>query len=178
MSRLPQVAPETATGKTREMFQAVQGKLGMVPNMMRALGNAPAALEAYLQFSGSLSKGSLPAKTREQIALAVGQANGCGYCLAAHTALGQMAGLTAEQIRDSRHANAVDSKTHALLHFARKLVDNRGHVDDADLALLAQHGFTAGDITEVVANVALNLFTNYFNHVAQTDIDFPVASEL
>jgi len=178
MSRLTQIAPEAAQGKTQELFQAVQGKLGMVPNLMRALGSSPAALDAYLSFSGSLSKGSLSGKQREQIALTVGQTNHCDYCLAAHSALGKMAGLTVDQIRDSRTATAVDSKTNALLQFSRKVVETRGHVDDEDVHGLRELGFTDGDIAEAVANVALNIFTNYFNHVAETDIDFPKAEPI
>src|SRR5262249_13131493 len=158
--------------------RTVQGKLGMVPNMMRALGSSPAALEAYLQLSGSLGKGLLSAKEREQISLAVSQANECDYCLAAHSTIGRMVGLTADQIRDSRLGVAVDSKTDALLKFSRKVVESRGHVDDKDVEELRELGFSEGEVVEAVANVALNLFTNYFNHVAQTDVDFPKAPAL
>jgi uncharacterized peroxidase-related enzyme len=175
MSRIQQIKPEAAQGQTAELFGAVRSKLGMVPNMMRAIGNSPAALQAYLQFSGSLASGSLSAKERELIALAVGQSNRCDYCLAAHSALGKMAGLTGEQIRDARLGNAVDSRDEVLVRFAKKLVSDRGHVSDEDLATLRRSGFDDGDIAEIVANVAVNIFTNYFNHVAETDIDFPKA---
>ena len=175
MSRIHQISPENATGKSAELFTAVKGKLGMVPNMMRAIGNSPAALEAYLQFSGGLAGGSLSNQQREQIALAVGEANQCDYCLAAHSALGKMAGLSPDQIRDARQGSAVDVKSEALVRFARKLVNERGHVTAEDLQELRDQGFTDGDVAEVVANVALNIFTNYFNHVADPDIDFPPA---
>lgn len=178
MSRIQQLAPESATGKVQGLFTSVQSKLGMVPNMMRALGNSASALEAYLQFSASLTKGELTAQQREQIALAVSEANGCDYCLSAHSTIGRMVGLTSDQIRDSRLGTAVDGKNNALLQFVRKVVDKRGHVTDADLDGLRDHGFTDGQIAEVVANVAVNLFTNYFNHVAETDIDFPKAPAL
>lgn len=175
MSRIHPISPEAATGTAAELFAAVKGKLGMVPNMMQAIGNSPAALNAYLQFSGSLAGGSLSNQQREQIALAVGETNRCDYCLAAHSALGKMAGLSSDQIRDARRGQAVDSKSDSLLRFARKLVNERGHVSNEDLQELRDHGFSDGDLTEVVANVALNIFTNYFNHVAETDIDFPQA---
>lgn len=178
MSRIQQLVPESATGKVQTLFHSVQSKLGMVPNMMRALGNSASALEAYLQFSGSLAKGELSAQQREQIALAVGEANGCDYCLSAHSTIGRMVGLTSDQIRDSRLATAVDSKNNALLHFVRKVVDERGHVSNQDLDDLRDQGFTDGQIAEVVANVAVNLFTNYFNHIAETDIDFARAPAL
>ena len=175
MSRFHQIAPESATGKAKELLDAVKGKLGLVPNMTRAMANAPAVLNGYLQLSGALGQGILPAKTREQIALVVGQANGCDYCLAAHSTIGKMVGLTADQIRDSRHGTAIDPKADALIRFARKVVDSKGRVSDGDLQDVRDAGFDDGAIAEVVANVALNIFTNYFNHVAETDIDFPKA---
>jgi uncharacterized peroxidase-related enzyme len=175
---LTPIAPETATGTTKELLGAVKSKLGLVPNMVRAMANSPAALNAYLQFSGALAGGSLSAKSREQIALAVGQANECDYCLSAHSALGKMAGLTPDQIRDSRQGTSPDGKTDALLRFSRKLVETRGQVSDGDVAAVRRAGLTDGEIAEVVAGVALNIFTNYFNHVAATDIDFPRAEAL
>ena len=178
MSRLHQIAHESATGKAKELLDAVKGKLGLVPNMTRAMANAPAALNGYLQLSGALSHGALPAKIREQIALSVAEANGCDYCLAAHTAIGKMAGLTADQIRDSRHGTAVDPKADALIRFARTVVDTKGRVSGADLQTVRAAGYDDGAIAEVVAHVALNVFTNYFNHVADTDIDFPKAEPL
>jgi uncharacterized peroxidase-related enzyme len=177
-SRINQIAPESATGKAQELLDAVKGKLGLVPNMTRAMANSPAVLEGYLQLSGALGKGKLSAKTREQLALAVGQANGCDYCLAAHSTIGKMVGLTADQIRDSRLGTAVDSKTDALIRFARQVVETRGAVSDGDISAVREAGFDDGAIAEVVANVALSVFTNYFNSVAATDIDFPKAEKL
>ena len=173
MSRIQQIAPEAATGKAKELLAAVQGKLGLVPNITRAMANSPSVLEGYLGLSGALGKGGLSAKNREQIALAVGQANQCDYCLAAHSAIGKMVGLTADQILDSRRGTAIDAKTDAMIRFARKVVNERGQVSDADVAEVRAAGLDDGAIAEIVANVALNIFTNYFNHVAETDIDFP-----
>ncbi len=178
MNRLNLVAPETATGKVKELFDGVQKKLGMVPNMMRAMANAPAVLEGYLQLSGALGHGKLSAKVREQIALAVAEANGCEYCLAAHSAIGKMVGLTGDQIRDSRLGTAVDPKADVLIRFARKVIDARGRVSDNDLGEVREAGFDDGVIAEVVAGVALDIFTNYFNIVAGTEVDFPKAPAL
>lgn len=173
MSRIHQITPDSATGNAKELLDAVKGKLGLVPNLTRAMANSPAVLEGYLGLSGALGKGSLSAKNREQIALTVGQANHCDYCLAAHSAIGKMVGLTPDQILDSRRGTAIDPKADAVIRFARKLVDERGRVSDADVAEVRAAGLNDGGIAEVVANVALNIFTNYFNHVAETDIDFP-----
>jgi uncharacterized peroxidase-related enzyme len=178
MSRLKSISPESATGTANNLLEAVQSKLGMVPNMMRIMANSPAVLDGYVHLSSSLGKGALPAKVREQIALAVAQVNGCDYCLAAHSAIGKMVGLTADQIRDSRSGTAVDAKTDALIRFARKVVDARGRVSDGDLDDVREAGFDDGAIAEVVANVALGIFTNYFNSTVETDIDFPRAPAL
>jgi uncharacterized peroxidase-related enzyme len=178
MTRLNTLDPKTATGRPKELLDAVKQKLGMVPNMTRAMANSPATLDGYLQLSGTLSKGTLSGKVREQIALAVAEANGCDYCLAAHTAGGKAVGLTADQIRDSRHGGAVDGKTDAIIRFARKVVETRGRVADADLDDVREAGFDDGTIAEVVANVALQVFTNYFNIVADTTLDFPKAEDL
>lgn len=178
MSRIHQITPDSATGKAKELLDAVHGKLGLVPNITRAMANSPAVLEGYLGLSGALGKGSLSAKNREQIALAVGQANHCDYCLAAHSAIGKMVGLTPDQILDSRRGTAIDPKADAVIRFARKLVDERGRVSDADVAEVRAAGLNDRGIAEVVANVALNIFTNYFNHVAETDIDFPRAEPI
>jgi uncharacterized peroxidase-related enzyme len=178
MPRIETVNPAQATGKAKELLDGVKSKLGMTPNLMRVMANSPAVLDAYLKFSGTLGSGDLPAKSREQIALAVGQANACDYCLSAHSAIGKMVGLTADQILDSRRGSSAEPKTDALLRFVRQLVDKRGLVSDADLAAVRNVGLDDGAIAEIVANVALNIFTNYFNHVAETEIDFPRAEAI
>jgi uncharacterized peroxidase-related enzyme len=178
MSRINQIAPEDATDRVRPLLDAVKNKLGLVPNMMRAMANSPAVLDGYLQLSGALSKGTLSARAREQLSLAVAQANGCDYCLAAHSTIGKMVGLTAEQIRDSRLGTSVDPRTDALIRFALEVVRTRGRVSDAALAEVREAGFDDGAIADVVAHVAIDVFTNYFNNVARTDVDFPKAAEL
>ncbi len=178
MSRIPALDPATATGKANELFTAVKSKLGLVPNLMRTLGQSPAALNAYLGFSATLAAGVLPAKVREQIALAVAQANACDYCLAAHSLLGKGAGLAPDAILAARRATATDAKIDALLKFAAAVVATRGLVSDEALAAVRAAGASDAEIVETVAHVALNLLTNYTNHVAQTAVDFPPAAAL
>ena len=173
MPRIQPVNPAEATGKTKQLLDGVQAKLGMTPNLMRTLANAPAALDAYLKFGSALSTGGLDAKFREQIALTVAQANSCEYCLSAHSAIGKMVGLNAEEITRSRASHSSDPKRNAGLHFAQLLVVKRGEVSDQELAAVRDAGYTDGEIAEIVANVAINIFTNYFNHLAQTEVDFP-----
>jgi uncharacterized peroxidase-related enzyme len=167
-----------ANSKTRDLLAAVEKKMGMVPNMISTMAHSPAVAQAYLGFSGTLAGGSLPAALRERISLAVGEANQCNYCVSAHSFLGSKAGLSESDLLDARHGTASDEKTNAALAFARKIVDDRGHVSDEDVEEVRRAGYTDGEIAEIVANVVLNIFTNYFNHVAEPEIDFPLAPSL
>jgi AhpD family alkylhydroperoxidase len=130
MPRLVQIAPESATGKSNELLDKLQQKLGRIPNISRGMANSPAVLDGYMGMSGALSKVRLSPKTREQIALAVGQANGCNDCLAAHSAIGKMVGLTDDQIRLSRHGKATNLLDELLMRLARNLVVDRGWIAD------------------------------------------------
>ena len=176
MQRITAINPAEATGKTKKLLDGVQAKLGMTPNLMKTLASAPAALEAYLNFGAALGTGALDAKFREQISIAVAQANSCEYCLSAHATIGKMVGLTPEEIAGSRESHAGDAKRNAGLQLAQAIVVQRGEVSDAALANARAAGYTDGEITEIVANVAVNIFTNYFNLVARTEVDFPRVS--
>jgi len=174
MSRIQPVDLKTAQGKAKDLLDGVQKALGVTPNLFRVTAQSPAALEGLLGLRGALSQGQLSAKLQEQIALTVAERNGCDYCLSAHTLMGKGAGLGEGDIAQARSARAADSKTDAALRFVATLVDKRGRVADGDLAALRGAGFREAEIIEIVAGTVLNIFTNYLNHVAATDIDFPV----
>jgi uncharacterized peroxidase-related enzyme len=176
MSRLQPVNPANATGKAKDLLDAVKGKLGLVPNMTKVMATSPAVLEAYLGFSGALSGGVLDAKTREQLALVTAQQNHCDYCLSAHTAIGKMVGLNHEQVVASRTGDGSNPKTTAALAFAKRVLATKGQVTEADLDAVRDAGFQEGEIAEILAHVALNIFTNYFNVATDVDIDFPRVS--
>ena len=179
MTRLQPLDPATATGKTKELFNAVQAKLGSVPNMMRTMANSEAVLEGYLNLSGALSHGKLNNKTGELIALAVSDSNSCDYCLAAHTFIGEKLLKTDPAVLDAaRIGESADSKTKAILQFAKTLVSKGGIVNDADVNAAKEAGINDAELSEIVAHVALNVLTNYFNNTANTEIDFPVAAKL
>jgi uncharacterized peroxidase-related enzyme len=173
MNRITQLDPTQATGKAKQLFDNVQSKLGVVPNLFRVFGNSPAALESYLNFSGALAGGVLNAKVREQIALAVAEINDCGYCRSAHTFIGGKIGLSTREIADARKVAAADPRTAAILSLARNIVVQRGTLSDVEFNSARKSNLTDAEIVETVANVALNLFSNYLNHVAQTVVDFP-----
>ena len=178
MIRIQPVSKTTTNEKQQAILATVQKAMGGVPNLISTMVQSPAVANAYLGFSHALSQGSLPATLRESIALAVGEANSCQYCLSAHTLLGGKAGLSPTDIIQARHATAEAPRSAAALAFAKKVVTERGIVADSDVEGLRAHGFDDGDIAEIVANVALNIFTNYFNHIAGTQIDFPLAPAL
>lgn len=178
MPRMTPIDPANATGRARELLDTVQSKLGKTPNMMRTMAQSPAVLDAYLSFAGALGKGSLGAKVREQIALATGEANDCGYCVAAHSILGGLAGLKNDEIDRARRFTATDPKVDAILKLSRTIIETRGELSDEDLRRARTAGLNDGEIAEVVATTAFNIFTNYFNHIAKTELDFPQPREL
>jgi len=168
---------DAAPAAAQPLLDGVHKMLGSVPNLFRITANSPAALEGYLGLNGALAKGSLDAKTRERIALAVAQVNGCEYCLAAHTYLGaHVAKLDAAEIAANRNASSFDPKADVAVGFAVKLVTGRGHIGDADITALTSAGYTEAEVVEIVAHVALNTLTNYINSAFETPIDFPVVS--
>ena len=174
MTYLKTVNPDRAEGKTRALLEAVRKGLGIVPNLFRVAANSPAALEGLLNLNGALTHGTFDAKLRERIALVVAEANGCAYCLSAHTALGIGAGLTQQEVDAARLAQAFDGRTAAILRFARRVVEKRGAIPNAVLQETKNAGLSDGEIIEVIANIVANIFTNYVNLVAKTPIDFPV----
>jgi uncharacterized peroxidase-related enzyme len=178
MTRIP--IPGTindAPAASQPLLEAVKKQLGVVPNLFRLVSTSPDALQGYLGLSGALSKGALPAATRERIALAVAEINGCDYCLSAHSYLGKnLAKLDDAEIAANRNGASNDPKADAAVRFAAKVVRERGHVSEDDVRAVKLAGYDDAQAIEIVLHVALNTWTNYINEVAKTDIDFPVVS--
>lgn len=168
---------DAAPAAAQPLLEGVKQMLGSVPNLFRITANSPAALEGYLGLNGALAKGSLKPQTRERIALAVAQFNGCDYCLSAHTYLGKnLAKLDDAEIAANRRGASNDPQADAAVRFAVKLVRDRGQVTDADVSAVRMAGYSEAEIVEIVAHVALNTLTNYLNEALGTPIDFPVVS--
>lgn len=166
-------APEAS----RPLLEAVAAQLGSVPNLFRAVAVSPQALEGHLGMFGALGKGSLTVATRNRIALAVAEVNGCDYCLSAHTYLGkQLAKLDDAEMTANRSGASNDPKADAAVRFAAKVARERGRVSDADFAAVRLAGYTDAQIIEIVQHVALNVWTNFFNNAFATEIDFPVVN--
>jgi len=173
MPRLNPIDPSLADVRAKPLLDAVHKKLGMTPNMMKTMATSPAVLKGYLDFAGALGGASVSARTQELIAVAVAETNGCDYCLSAHTAIGGLFKIPAADLEVARDMHNPDPKIAAILRFARTVVDTRGKVDDGDVAALRSAGVSDGELAEIVAITALNVFTNLFNNFARTDVDFP-----
>jgi len=174
MSRLTIPARDDVPQASKPILDAVHKQLGVVPNMFRLIAASPAALQGFTGNNGALAR-TLDVKTRERIALAVAQVNNCDYCLSAHSYLGlNLAKITPEEIALNRKGKSGDAKADAAVRFAAKVVRERGKVSDGDIKAVRDAGFSDGQIVEIIAVTAENIFTNLLNVVAQTDIDFPV----
>ena len=173
MARIEAIDPAGVEGKVRALLDGVEQAYGMVPNLIRTLAQSPAALEAVLRFKEALGAGQLSAALREQIALTVAKANECAYCASAHTALGKRSGLSDDELTASLEARSKDPKVEGVLQFARTIEANQGWVRDEDLAAVREAGYGEGEIVEIIAQVAIDIFTDYFSNIAQTEVDFP-----
>jgi uncharacterized peroxidase-related enzyme len=172
MSRIQSVDPKQATGKTKKLLDAVEAKLGVTPNMTKAMAASPATLEGYVSLSSAL--GSVPAAIAERIALGVAETNGCSYCLSAHSYLAEnVAKLDSLEIQRARHFESKEKRAAAALRFARAVLETRGGVSDADIGSARRAGLADRELADIVALVAVNVFTNYFNKAFNVDVDFP-----
>jgi uncharacterized peroxidase-related enzyme len=171
------IEPENATGKASKLLGEVKKSLGLVPNMTKVMANSPALLEGYLALSGALATGTIPAAVRERLAIATAQFDGCEYCLSAHTYIGEnIAKVPAEELAAARTAQSSDPHVQELLELSNEIAATTGHVSDDAIAKAHAAGVTDAEIGEVVANLALNIITNYFNVLAGVENDWPVVT--
>jgi len=178
MIRIQPLESAQADDKTKALYDSVQKQLGSVPNLFKTIAQSHAALTGYLQQTASLANGVLNPKLREQIALVTAGKNQCDYCASAHSLLGKMAGIDEQERKSNLHAKSEDTKTQAVLDFSVRIIDKRGQVSDDDLTNIRNAGFSEGEIVEIVAHTCVNIFTNYFNNIAGTEVDFPLVSTL
>ncbi len=164
------------TADVQKNLDGIKAKLGKVPNIFQTFAHSPAVLDFYMQGSGALANTSIDGALRESIALTVAGLNNCDYCASAHTAIGAGAGLNDDELKANLSAQSADAKNQAALDFAALLVTSQGNVNDNDVQAVKDAGFTEAEVLEITAVVAFNIFTNYFNHVADTDVDFPLVS--
>jgi uncharacterized peroxidase-related enzyme len=175
MNRISIPSADQTPLATSPLLEVVNKQLGVVPNLMKLVGNSPAALEGYLSLNGALAKGSIGVKTGERIALAIAEFNACSYCLSAHTYLGKnVAKLDDAEMTANRKGTSSDAKADAAVRFAVSVARERGHVSDAAVQAVKMAGFSDAEVMEIVLHVALNTLTNYVNEVALTEIDFPI----
>jgi uncharacterized peroxidase-related enzyme len=174
MNRVPLIDRAHTTPERKVLLDQIHGAFGATPNMFRAVANSPAALQSMWAAFGALGASrTLGAKLGEQIAVAVANRNACEYCLAAHTALGRKAGASADEMAAAQVGQASDAATQAALRFALQVVEHRGQVDASEVQRLRDAGFNDEAVVEILAHVALNLFTNYVNVAFDVPVDFP-----
>ncbi len=173
MSRITVITNETANAEQLALLEAIQAKLGMVPNFLKILANSPAALRAFLGLHGIANEGSLTPQTRERIALAVAQQNSCEYCVSAHTAIGRKAGLTNAEIAANRAGTSQEDKAAVAVKFARSLVENSGEVTTAEITEARNAGYSDAEIVEIITHVGMNILTNMIGKASRVEIDFP-----
>lgn len=173
MSRIQLVSPANTTAERQGILTEINSAFGVTPNMFKAVANSTAALKSMWGSFGALGQGVISAKLGEQIAVAVANRNSCEYCLAAHTTLGRNAGATGQEMAAAQQGQSDDPKTAAALRFALQVVENRGQIDDAAVQAMRNQGYTDEEMVEILAHVALNLFTNYVNVAFAVPVDFP-----
>ncbi|WP_288363561.1 peroxidase-related enzyme [uncultured Spongiibacter sp.] len=173
MSRLPIIDHDNASAEQQELLDAIQQKLGMVPNFLKIFANSPAALRAFLGLHGIAGEGELPPATRERIALAVAQQNACQYCVSAHTAIGRKAGLNGDEIAANRAGGSQDAKAAVAVKFANTLVEHSGSVTAAEIAELHSAGYSDAEVVEIITHVGMNILTNFIGKASEVEIDFP-----
>lgn len=173
MPRVPLLDTTTAPADSAALLAGIQQAFGATPAMFKAVANSPAALKMMWSAFAALDAGTLPKALGEKIAVAVADRNGCDYCLAAHTALGRKAGASGDELRQAQQGEAADPATRTALQAALQLVNRRGQLDEATVQALRGAGFGDGQVVELIAHVALNLFTNYVNVALAVPVDFP-----
>ncbi len=178
MSRIQKISIEQATGETAELYSGIKKAIGVVPNLYQTVGNSSRALKTLLGIGSGIKGGLISAADQESIALAVAQSNDCDYCLAAHSTIGKMMGSPDEEVVLNRKGKSKDKKREALLSLVTEIVDRKGRVSDATYDSFLAAGFTEAHVPEVMVAVVQSLYTNYFNNLNHTELDFPSAPKL
>lgn len=178
MPRLKTITPDQASGDVKAIYDDLKQKKGKVFNIFQGMGNSAAALNAYLSMNGALAKGELSPEDREVVYLTVSQTNGCHYCLSAHTMVAKGAGMSEDQILSIRKMSPQSEKHAALGKFITRVMETKGFVDDADVKAVQDAGYSDGQIAESIAFIGLATYSNLFNHVYDTELDFPSAEKV
>ena len=176
MSRIAIPAIATATGATAEVYTQVKKIAGgSVPNLFAAVGHlAPATLAAVLNAEGALASSSLSKQDLETIKLLVSEQTGCDYCVAAHAMLGKMTGLSPEALKQIRGGLPTgDAKRDALVRFVLILQKSSGTISESEFSAIRTAGYSETQLAEISLAIALTIFTNTFNRINDTDVDFP-----
>lgn len=174
MSVIKSIDPSNATGASKEVLDLAEKRLQRVPQMVRVLANSPAITRLYFQFNEAFQHTKMSPRLRGLIAAAISEFNGCDYTLSTAMALGAKEGVSPAELTDARQCKASDPQTAAALRFALAVAKQRGRVPAEQTDELRKVGFSDEEIVEIIAAVVLNIFRNYVNLVASTEVDFPL----
>lgn len=163
--------PETAPEKSQPLLNAAQEKLGMIPNVFGGMAVAPATLQAYLGLSAAFSQTSLSPTEQHVVAISISNANGCGYCIAAHTTMAQSQGVCQDNLDAARNNTALEPKLEALRTFALRMQESKGHLEEGELKAFLSAGYTEAQAYEVIVGIALKVIANYSNRLLNTPLD-------
>lgn len=176
MTRIPVHTVHSAPEASRDTLTSLEARFGKVLNIHGAMAHSPVVLDAYAALQHSIAEhGTFDGKTREAIALLVAAVDRCSYCQAAHTAGGKAAGLSEQDTIDARRGTSNDPGLQALLTVVGEQMSDLDNVSDASWQGALDAGWTAAQLAESTLIVALNIFTNFFNHTVQTELDLPAA---
>ena len=170
--KLNQQTIESAPEASRPLLEGAQASFGFIPNLLATFANSPAVLEGYLGVSGAFGKSSLSATEQEVVTISASIENGCTYCVAGHTTIGQMRKVEAGVLNALRdQATLTDPKLEALRDFTLAVVRDRGWVREESQQAFLDAGYTSAQALEVVLGVTMKTLSNYTNHLAETPLD-------
>lgn len=178
MPRIKSINKEEASAELKQVYETLEKKMGKVINIFQGMGNSLETLKGFLSLSEQANHTSIPPKLRELIALVVGQSNNCQYCLSAHTSVAKGLGIGESDILKARQGDSQNPKENAILKFVKQIIDKKAHLSDADVSELKKAGVSDKEIVEIILLTVVNIFTNYFNLITDTKVDFPLAPDL
>lgn len=163
---------DTAPEASKPLIQGAIKSYGFLPNLLGTMAEAPAMLEGYMKLAGIFDKTDLSETERQIILMTNNRLNGCVYCMAAHTSLSQMGGVSDDVIEALRGGTPIaDAKLEALRQFAIVINERRGWPTEDQIADLLSVGYTRQTVIEVILGTALKVMSNYTNHIAETPVD-------
>lgn len=179
MEKMKALNKDEVSRDSQVIYDELNDKAGMVANVYKVAANSPQALKGIIDLTKTLNRGQFSKQEIQAIDLVIAEVSDCDYCRAAHTDIGKQVGWTEEETQQLRTGSFnKDEKIDALVKLSREIVKTNGNPDESTIQAFADVGYTHEHLAELIGWVAVNIFTNYTNHIAGTEIDFPEAQSL